>query len=248
MMTHKSKALFGIIICLTAFAITYVAISFDINHLLPRSIVLDRNAKQVFDGIDVSHHQGKIIWEKVKQAQPGLEFVYVKCSEGKTYVDPNFIKNAKGALEQGYRVGAYHFFRMTSSAHEQYRNFKKQMDRVHLDLIPMVDIERDDGKPHKELQDSLRVLLNLLEKAYGKKPMIYGTQRSYNTYCAPEFNDYPLYIGKYSSSKPIVIGPSHYTIWQFSETGSIKGFAGGVDLCRFHPNKSIDDIVLRPSR
>ena len=129
-------------------------------------------------------------------------------------------------------------------AHEQYQNFKKQMDRVHLDLIPMVDIERDDDKPHKELQDSLRVLLNLLEKAYGKKPMIYGTQRSYNTYCAPEFNDYPLYIGKYSYSKPVVIGPSHYTIWQFSETGTINGFAGGVDLCRFHPNKSVNDITL----
>jgi lysozyme len=244
MMYHKSRTIFVVFFCLVALAITYVAISFDINHLLPRSVVLDRNAKQTFDGIDVSHHQGGINWKKVKDVQPGLDFVYVKCSEGKTYVDPNFIRNVRGASEQGYKVGAYHFFRMTSSAHEQYLNFKKQMDRVHLDLIPMVDIERDDDKPHKELQDSLRVLLNLLEKAYGKKPMIYGTQRSYNTYCAPEFNDYPLYIGKYSYSKPVVIGPSHYTIWQFSETGTINGFAGGVDLCRFHPNKSVNDITL----
>lgn len=232
--------LFGLI----TIVIAYLAINFDINHLLPRSIVLARNAKQVFDGIDVSHHQGDINWRKVKQVQPGLDFVYVKCTEGKTYADPIFIRNVRGASEQGYKVGAYHYFRMTSSSHEQYQNFKKQMDKVHLDLIPMVDIEQDDGKPHKQLQDSLRVLLNLLEKAYGKKPMIYGTQRSYNAYCAPEFNDYPLYIGKYSYSKPIVIGPSHYTIWQFSETGTINGFAGGVDLCRFHPDKSLNDIVL----
>lgn len=242
-MKHTTRATI-IFISIIAIALTYVAISFDINHFLPKNIVAQRNSKQVFDGIDVSHHQGSINWEKVKQAQPELDFVYVKCSEGKTYVDPKFIVNARGASEQGYKVGAYHYFRMTSSAREQYRNFKTQMDRVHLDLIPMVDIERDDNKPRKELQDSLRVLLNLLEKAYGKKPMIYGTQRSYNSYCAPEFNDYPLYIGKYSSSKPIVIGPSHYTIWQFSETGSIKGFVGGVDLCRFHPEKSWNDISL----
>ncbi len=64
------------------------------------------------------------------------------------------------------------------------------------------------------------------------------------THTALQFNNYPLYIGKYSYSKPVVIGPSHYTIWQFSETGSINGFAGGVDLCRFHPDKSVDDIIL----
>ena len=49
----------------------------------------------------------------------------------------------------------------------------------------MVDVERDDGKPRKELQDSLQVLLNLLTDAYGKEPMIYGTNRSYNELCAP---------------------------------------------------------------
>ncbi len=184
-MSRSAKNTILIVFSILAIALAYVEISFDINHLLPKNIVVQRNSKQVFDGIDVSHHQGNINWGKVKQAQPRLDFVYVKCSEGKTYVDPQFIVNARGALEQGYKVGAYHYFRMTSSAHEQYRNFKTQMDKVHLDLIPMVDIEKDDNKPRKELQDSLRVLLNLLEKAYGKKPMIYGTQRSYNSYCAP---------------------------------------------------------------
>ena len=229
---------------LIAVTVSYTAINFDINHLLPRNTVLKRNARQSFSGIDVSHHQGQIDWKKVKIAKPDLAFIYVKCSEGKTYKDPCFVKNVKGATSQGYKVGAYHYFRMTSSAHDQFRNFKAQMDRVTLDLIPMVDVETNDKRPRKELQDSLQVFLNLIEKAYGKKPMIYGTQRSYNSYCAPEFNDYPLYIGKYSASKPVVIGPSHYTIWQFSETGTIKGFKGGVDLCRFHPDKSLKDIVL----
>ena len=118
------------------------------------------HAQQVV-GIDVSHHQGTINWEKVKWSQPDIEFVYVKCSEGKTYVDPKFKENAVGAAAVGYKVGAYHYFRMTSSAHEQYDNFKAQMDAVHIDLIPMVDVERSDGKLRKELQDSLQVLLNL---------------------------------------------------------------------------------------
>ena len=41
-------------------------------------------------GIDVSHHQGNIDWKKVKKSRPNLAFVYVKCTEGKDYVDPRF--------------------------------------------------------------------------------------------------------------------------------------------------------------
>ena len=195
-------------------------------------------------GVDVSHHQGIINWKRVKKANPSLAFVYVKCSEGKDYVDPRFKVNADGAATQGYKVGAYHFFRMTSGAHEQFRNFKKQMDGVKLDLIPMVDLEKDDGRDRKVVQDSLRVFLTLLEDAYGKKPMIYGTNKSYNELCAPEFNDYPLYIGRYGENKPVVKGPSHYSIWQYTDKGRIKGIPNKVDLCRFHNDCSIRDIQL----
>ena len=173
-----------------------------------------------------------------------MQFVYVKCSEGATYTDPEFKTNAKGALNQGYNVGAYHFFRMTSSVQSQFKNFKKNLDAIDFNLLPMVDVERDDGKSRKELQDSLRVFLSLIEKEYGVKPMIYGTNSSYNKYCAPEFNAYPMYIGRYGENAPIVKGIGHYTIWQYSESGSIKGIPKSVDFCRFHPKKSIDDIKM----
>lgn len=200
--------------------------------------------KPSIKGIDVSHHQGDIDWAEVKKAQPNLAFVYVKCSEGKSYVDPKFKVNAKGASAQGYKVGAYHYFRMTSSAHNQFDNFKAQMDAVQIDLIPMIDVERDDGRPRKELQDSLQMLLSLLEKEYGKRPMIYGTNRSYNEFCAPEFNHYPLYIGRYGKNKPVIIGPSHYTIWQYSENARIPGIPKTVDMCRMHPVYSPTFIEL----
>ena len=196
---------------------------------------VSQNSSSCINGIDVSHHQGDINWKKVKETQPELAFIYIKCTEGKDYVDPKFKANAEGAAAVGYKVGAYHYFRMTSSAHSQFENFKAQMDAVHIDLIPMVDVERDDGKPRKELQDSLQVLLNLLTDAYGKEPMIYGTNRSYNELCAPEFNNYLLYIGRYGENKPVVKGPSHYTIWQYSERAKIPGIPKPVDMCRMHP-------------
>ena len=212
--------------------------------LVPSCAKPPRIMHTTFDGIDVSHHQGNIDWTTVKKSKPGLSFVYIKSSEGKTYVDPKFKTNAEKASAQGYMVGAYHYFRMTSSPEDQFRNFKKQMDKVHLDLVPMVDVEQNDKKSRAEIQKNLKIFLDLLEKAYGKKPMIYGTNSFYNKYCAPEFNDYTLYIGKFGAGRPVVTGPSHYAIWQFSERGRIKGIPNAVDICRFHPENGIKDLLL----
>ena len=228
-------------ILVTAFLILASAVGS--NH--PSSgLKANANKADSFQGIDVSHHQGNIDWSAVKRSAPDLAFVYVKCSEGKSYVDPMFKENAEKAHSQGFKVGAYHYFRMTSSAHDQFRNFRSQMDKVTTDLIPMVDVERSDGKTRKELQDSLRVFLDLLANEYGSKPMIYGTNRSYNELCAPEFNDYPLYIGRYGNKEPVIKGLSHYTIWQYSENGSIEGIPKPVDLCKFHSECSGLDITL----
>ena len=207
-------------------------------------ISCSRQSASTINGVDVSHHNGKINWKKVKSECPNLTFVYVKCTEGATYVDPVFKANVDGAHGQGFNVGVYHYFRMTSGAQEQFRNFRKNLDAVELNLIPMVDVEKDDGKSRGELQDSLRIFIALIEDTYGVKPMLYGTNSSYNKYCAPEFNEYPMYIGRYGDNAPVVKGVGHYTIWQYSESGKINGIPKPVDLCRFHRRHGIEDIKI----
>lgn len=191
-------------------------------------------------GIDVSHHQGKINWAEVSREK--IEFVYIKATEGATYTDPMFHTNIAGALDAEMLVGAYHYFRMTSSATEQFRNFKKAVGGYKMQLVPMVDVETSDGRPIKQLQDSLDVFIKLLKEEYGCPPMIYGTQRSYNTYCAPKYNNYHLYIGRYGQNAPEIKGAGSYSIWQYTETAEVKGIPKPVDMCRFNPKYSIDDI------
>ena len=193
-------------------------------------------------GIDVSHHQKWINWKEV--ATEPVEFVYIKATEGATYVDPRFHENAKGAKDAGLLIGAYHYFRMTSSVADQFDNFKSAMDKHQMDLVPMIDVETDDDKPRSEVQKALEKFIEQIKNEYGVAPMIYGTQRSYNTYCAPKFNKYPLYIGRYGSNSPDVIGKGTYTIWQYTETGKVKGISKNVDKCRFHPDHSVKDIMM----
>lgn len=195
-------------------------------------------------GIDVSHHQGDIDWNKVPKEK--ILFVYMKATEGKTYTDPTFHKNMRGAQKAGFKVGAYHFFRMTSGAREQFKHFQSQVGKYKMDLIPMIDVEvpAEEVKSLKHVQDSLDVFISLVEKTYRVKPMIYGTQGSYNTYCAPKYNNLHLYIGRYGPNAPQITGKGSYTIWQYSEKGKITGIPKLVDLAKFRKGYSIADIEL----
>lgn len=195
-------------------------------------------------GIDMSHHQKNVNWEKLSSNFADSTFLYVKATEGATYKDPKCLEYAAEARRNGFLVGCYHFFRMTSGAVEQYRNFKSVLDKVGPDLIPMVDVEINDKRDEKILQDSLQVLLDLLERDYGKKPMIYGTNYSYNRFCAPRFNKYPTYIGRYGQEPPVMKGKGTYTIWQYTDTATIAGCEKPIDLCRFNKGKSVRDILL----
>ncbi len=70
------------------------------------------NALAFVDGIDVSRHQNTIAWNSVKA--DGIDFAFVKATEGVNFVDINFHANMQGAIAAGVHVGPYHFARIDS--------------------------------------------------------------------------------------------------------------------------------------
>ena len=45
-------------------------------------------------GIDVSHHNGSIDWEKVVENEfPRIEYVFMKATQGTSFVSPKFKEN-----------------------------------------------------------------------------------------------------------------------------------------------------------
>ena len=61
---------------------------------------------KIYQGIDVSSWQGNIDFSAVKNS--GIEFVYIKSSEGTRYIDPYFEQNYQNAKANGLKVGFYH--------------------------------------------------------------------------------------------------------------------------------------------
>lgn len=197
----------------------------------------------LIDGIDVSSHQGDIDWAKVT-ANDDLRFAYVKATEGATYRSPHYQSNVRQAQRHGLLVGSYHYLSTTSTISEQYANFVGAMSTVTQDLIPMIDVEDRGTWSRSQLIDSLALLAGMLERHYKRRPMIYSTMDFYNQNLSPQFNRYPLYIGRYSSAKPAISWDGDYTIWQFTEDGIMAGINVYVDMARFHPDHDLPELLL----
>lgn len=54
-------------------------------------------------GIDVSRYQGEIDWQEVRRS--GVEFVWIKATEGGDYLDPKFHSYWEGARAAGIPAG-----------------------------------------------------------------------------------------------------------------------------------------------
>lgn len=189
------------------------------------------------EGIDVSHHQGPIEWDKV--ANDGVHFVLMKASEAFTFKDPRFQQNFRGCRDNGIRRGAYHFFRPSRDGVRQADNLLAQLDSVEFgqagDLIPTLDCEDFDGGSTSAYQNELRACLDRIEAGIGKKPLIYTLRSFWLSIGNPDFSSYPLWVVDLSAREFPRL-PQHWTdyvIWQYTFTGAVNGIAGDVDRDRF---------------
>lgn len=199
---------------------------------------------EYFDGIDVSHHNGVIDWQRVA-ATKKVGFAYIKATEGYRHPDKRYDDNIEGARKAGIKAGSYHLLTTRFDMRTQFEYFTSIVDRNKQDIIPMVDIEENKVTrwSRKQLQDSLAKFLRLAEDYYGSEPVIYCSYRFYKQKLAPRFNNSILFLARYSKLPPKLDedGRTH-DIWQFTEHGTVDGIEGDVDLNRFGPNTTINDI------
>lgn len=188
-------------------------------------------------GIDVSKYQGNINWSKVASSGKA-KFVYVKATEGTSIQDPNYADNIEGARKAGLLVGSYHLYSSKTTAYQQFNNFKSVVKKNLQDLIPVLDIEEiHSANLNMERVDKL---LELMEKEYGVKPMIYTSEHVYfEHFAAKKYENYQIFIANYRR-----FPKCRFTLWQFSQTGKMPGISGYVDLIELHSTHKLDDLKL----
>lgn len=179
-------------------------------------------------GVDVSAYQGNINWDTL--AMQNIQFAYIKATEGSSFVDKRFQKNYADARKQNIRVGAYHFFSFDSPGETQAINFEENVPCEESMLPPVVDVEfygaKEKNPPQKaSLQKELDSLLKHLEQHYGKKPVIYTTNKVYKLYIKDKYDDYDIWIRSVYCN-PRYLGQRSWTFWQYSNRGRLAGYEG----------------------
>jgi lysozyme len=193
-------------------------------------------------GIDISHYQGKIDWNSVKQGineEFPIEFVFMKATEGGDMADENFARNFAMAGKMGFIRGAYHFFSPKTDPAKQADNFISNVKLQSGDLPPVLDVESIGKCSPDKLRRNVLIWLRRVESHYGVKPIIYASYKFKEKYLNDTvFDSYPYWIAHYYVDSVRYEGS--WQFWQHSDVGTVPGIKNDVDLNVF--NGSIDDL------
>lgn len=200
-------------------------------------------------GVDVSSYQGDIEWETL--SAQNIDFVFIKATEGSSFVDPCFAYNYSEAQKCNISVGAYHFFSYDSKGLSQAKNFIDTVSPFEGMLPPVIDLEfygdKEKNPPGRDgVRKELNNMLSALEDYYGMKPVIYATEKSYDLYLSGEYEEYDIWI-RNVVSKPHLSDDREWCFWQFTNRERLSGYEGKekyIDVNVFNGSK--EEFSLYP--
>lgn len=188
-------------------------------------------ARYSVHGIDISHYQGDISWERIAKNKK-IKFVYIKATEGNDYEDNRFEANWVEASKIGIYKGAYHYFTTKSSGIKQAENFIETVPVESGCLPPVIDIE-EDGVEKDVFKKNLIDYINMIEEKYQQKPVLYVVYPLYEEYIKGDFDEYPIWIRDIVKPPKLSEG-RQWSFWQYSNRGRISGENVYYDLNVFY--------------
>ena len=198
-------------------------------------------------GIDISHYQGDVNWNRLEQTRQGqfpINFIFMKATEGGDYADDKFVANFDSAKVHGFIRGAYHFYNPQTDANKQADFFINTVKLEPGDLPPVLDIEKK-GRNVEKLQQGLKIWLQKVEEHYGVKPIIYASYKFKTRYLNDSiFDTYPYWIAHYYVDSVRYDGD--WKFWQHTDVGTLPGIDEKVDLNIFNGGKSELDALRIP--
>jgi len=218
------------------------------NNLVAKNFLVDTNNEISYSengtvishkGIDVSKYQGTIDWTKVKNSNVEYAFLrtgYRSYGAGLITDDTNFKQNIQGASSAGIGVGVYFYSQAinTAEAIEEAQYVLDQIKGYNVNYPIVVDVEeilndtfRQQNLTSEELTNICIAFCEKIKSA-GYTPMIYSNLKYYVAKLNLEkLTSYEKWYASYDTS---LYFPYDISIWQYSQTGTVDGISGKVDL------------------
>lgn len=203
-------------------------------------------------GIDVSSHQGDIDWQAVADA--GVSFALIRLGfrgygeEGLIILDSHFHQNMAEAQAAGIDVGVYFFSQAISvwETLEEAYFVLEHLDGYELQLPVVFDWEFIDNSAIARTNGTSGQCITLYNQVFNEQmrkadydTMVYFNQSLAYLYMELDLlDDSPFWLASYRNNPTFYYG---FDIWQYSDSGSIAGIEGRVDL-----NLMLTELVETP--
>lgn len=183
----------------------------------------------MYNGIDVSEHQGIIDWPNLN-----TDFVILRAGYGKieSQKDKMFETNYNGAKAKGIPVGAYWYSYATNpeEARREADVFLSVIRGKTFEYPVFYDVEeqRQFALGKEAVSSIIKAFLEKVEAA-DYWVGLYMSASPLSSYVTDDIKKrYAIWVANYGVSRPCYAGS--YGIWQYSSNGSIGGITGNVDL------------------
>lgn len=216
-------------------------------------------------GIDVSHHNGAVDWDRalLPQANGTIKFVYVKASELYTGAggvvrqhDSQFDANWMKLGRLNMRRGAYHYCHPEFTAAQMAELFFSVYTPAAGDLPPVLDVEDEyvralaSGHAADELAAQIADFATLIKARVRAAPFIYIRADITDALGNPaSFADFPVWLAAYGVPMPRVPRPwTRWNMWQYSSSGTWPGIpSSNVDFNHFSGTLADLDALRLPA-
>ena len=194
-------------------------------------------------GIDVARYQDTIYWDTVREN--GVNFAFIKATEGGDRVDPQFDSHWRGAGSAGVARGAYHFYYFCTTPEVQARWFIENVPKSKDMLPPVLDLEWNPFSPTCTLRppantvrSNARTFLSILRDHYGQQPIVYTTPQFYEENALGQLSGVEFWLRSTAAHPSEKYPNERWTFWQYSSTGIVPGARGNIDLNVFSGSQS----------
>ena len=190
----------------------------------------------MFNGIDVSRHQGDIDWDSVN---PHIDFSMIRAGFGKNHIDAKVRRNVSECERLGIPYGLYWFsYALHPEMAKKEAEYLIEFIGEHKPEYPIVyDFEYDTvthvtkngvSINRQFVLDCTEEFCRTLEE-HGFYAMFYTNQDYYQRYyqASKVAEKYDMWYARYSQSAGRKV-----TLWQYSDKGKLPGISGYVDLDR----------------
>lgn len=174
--------------------------------------------------VDISHHNGVIEFERVKNA---VDYVIIRCGYGQDMTsqdDKQWTRNVSECERLGIPYGVYFYSYAKNTARiEGEIDHCLRMLKGHKPTLPVFFDSEEPGTQGVAKYNAKRFCDAMLTNGY--KAGIYASKSWYEKYIGETWG-YDLWIARYSNA----LGVDNVDIWQYSSNGRVDGVKGVCDV------------------